>query len=105
VPASDTPDDARELRNLSVEVARLVERLRLVERDRARDRQRIDRLQRELDGVTRADEIAAAVASTLDKRRKEQGRNISTVWMKLGIVALIISIPVSTASLLVQVIG
>lgn len=52
-----------------------------------------------------ADQIAKGVADELDRRRRAEGRHLSTVWTKLGIVALLISIPVSVAALTVQVIA
>ena len=63
------------------------------------------RLEKKVAEMAYADDVAQAVADELQRRRDREGRNISVLWMKAGIVAIVVSIVVSVASLTWTVAG
>ncbi len=78
------------LGRLELEAAQLAARLGLLER-------RYRRVRRELDEMTKADEIARTVAAELAQRERRHLSQLSGFWVKLGIVSVLASTAVTLA--------
>ncbi len=85
----------RELQELALRVGRLESSLR-------RNVALLDRLQEELGGMTRAQQISEQVELEQHKRRLAETEQLSGLWLKLGVVALLVSTLGSATTILVQ---
>lgn len=52
-----------------------------------------------------SDQIAKGVADELERRRRQDGQHVSSVWMKIGIAAVCLSIPISVVGIVAQIVS
>ncbi len=81
----------------------LTDRVRELERGFGRQQGALNRLRQELDEVTRGDLIAKGVAAKLQEGRLLEREQLSSVWLKLGIAALLVSTASALVAILAQV--